>query len=252
MADFGQLAFWALITGGTPLILAMVPYIRTRFSDSTMHLMLGFSAGILGGLATLDILPESFAQAELRNLHPQVVPLGIATGFFVLLLVERHLMRGAEHAHFENGRPIQPFGTLAVSALTIHGTIDGFVIPLGFELGGTVGTVIVLAVAVHQIPDSFAALSVGLASGASRRTATAYVLATALDTPLGIALGVLFLGAGQWWLPVGLGFSAGTFLFVSAADLIPELQHRSRSLLVTTSIVLGFAVVLALSLLLPA
>ncbi|HEY5606513.1 MAG TPA: hypothetical protein VIL45_08365, partial [Thermoplasmata archaeon] len=59
--------------------------------------------------------------------------------------------------------------------------------------------------------------------------------------------GVLFLSAGTFWLPVGLGFSAGTFLFVSAADIIPELQHRSRSFLVTASILIGFAIVLGLS-----
>ncbi len=251
--DWAQLAFWALVTGGTPLLLAAVPYVKDRFSDRTMHLMLGLSAGILGGLAPLDIIPEAFraaADVPLPDLiRDQVVPLGIGAGFLLLLLVERHLIYGAEggHAHFENGKPIQPFGTLAVSALTIHGTIDGFVIPLGFALGPSVGTVIVLAVALHQIPDSFAAVSVGIASQAKRRTMLTYVLATALDTPLGILLGVLFLGLGTGWLPAGLAFSAGTFLFVSAADLIPELQHRTRSLLVTLSIIVGFLLVFALS-----
>lgn len=248
MADPAQLALWALVTGGTPLVLAAVPLVRARLSDSTMHLMLGFSAGLIGGLATMNLLPEAFEVAG----DPRAAALGLAAGFFLLLLIERHLIGAADHRlpHFEDGAPIQPFGTLAISALTVHGLIDGFVIPLGFEVGGSVGTVIVVAVALHQIPDGFAALAVGLASGAGRRRALAFVLATAIDTPLGILLGVLFLGAvGTGWLGIGLAFSAGTFLFVSAADLIPELQHRSRSLLVTAAIVLGFAVVAALSLL---
>ena len=256
MPDWAQLAFWALITGGTPLILLLVPASKARLSDGATHLLLGFSAGILGGLATLDILPEAFRTAgELPAgaLPAQAVPLSLGTGFLVLLLVERHLLGGhPEGGHMEDGRPIQPFGTLAVSALTVHGVMDGFVIPLGFELSAitnnpTIGTVIVIAVAVHQIPDSFAALSVALASGRSRKTIAAYVLATAIDTPLGIVLGVAFLGAGQAWLPLGLAFSAGTFLFVSAADLIPELQHRSRSLLVTLSILGGFLLILLLT-----
>ncbi len=247
--DWVQLSFWALITGGTPLILLAVPYLKARISDRTMHLMLGLSAGILGGLATIDILPESFATASELNLAPQAVPLGIAAGFFLLFLVERHLLGPGEgaHPHFENGKPIQSFGTLAVSALTVHGTMDGFVIPLGFAISPVVGTVIVLAIALHQIPDSFAAVTVGLFSGASRKTALKYVVATAADTPIGIVIGALFLSVGASWLPVGLGFSAGTFLFVSAADLIPELQHRSRSFLVTLSVVLGFAVVFVLT-----
>lgn len=247
--DWVQLAFWALITGGTPLILLTVPYLKARISDRTMHLMLGLSAGILGGLATIDILPESFATAADLNLPPQAVPFGIAAGFFLLFLVERHLLAPGDsaHPHFENGKPIQSFGTLAVSALTVHGTMDGFVIPLGFAISPVVGTVIVLAIALHQIPDSFAAVTVGLVAGTSRRTALKYVVATAADTPIGIILGALFLSVGASWLPVGLAFSAGTFLFVSAADLIPELQHRSRSFLVTLSVVLGFAIVFALT-----
>jgi zinc and cadmium transporter len=247
--DWVQLAFWALITGGTPLILLAVPRFKGQISDRTTHLMLGLSAGILGGLATIDILPESFATAASLNLAPQAVPFGIAAGFFLLFLVERHVLEpgGSAHPHFENGKPIQSFGTLAVSALTVHGTMDGFVIPLGFAVSPIVGTVIVLAIALHQIPDSFAAFTVGLVSGTSHRTAMKYVVATAADTPVGIILGALFLSVGADWLPVGLAFSAGTFLFVSAADLIPELQHRSRSFLVTLSVVLGFAIVFALT-----
>jgi len=254
MVDLGSMAVWALITGGTPLILVTVPLVRRRISDPTIHVMLGLSAGILLGLSILEILPESFEAARDAGLIPQAVPFGIAAGFFSLLAVETQLLRRAhredrhmEGVHFADGHAIAPFGTLALGALAIHGLIDGFVIPLGFELGGAVGTVIVLAVALHQIPDSFAALAVGAASTSDRRKALRYVLATAVDTPIGIFLGILFLGGGAGIVSLGLAFSAGTFVFVSAADLIPELQHRSRSLMVTLAIVLGFAAVAAIS-----
>lgn len=246
MADAAQLALWLLITGGTPLLLAGVPLLRSRVSDGTTHLMLGFSAGLLGGLATINLLPESFAVAN----DPRTVALGFAVGFFLLLLVERHVMTSPGHgvAHYEDGRSIQPFGSMAIGALAIHGLIDGFVIPLGFAVDPALGTIILIAVAVHQIPDGFAALAVGLASGGDRKRVLRFVLATAIDTPIGILLGLLFLGSvGTAWLGAALAFSAGTFLFVSAADLIPELQHRTRSGLVTASILLGFAAVAALS-----
>jgi len=260
MADPAALALWALLTGGTPVALAAVPFLRTRLSDRTTHIMLGLSAGILLGLSFLHIIPESFEAADqpaASGLPPQAVPIGMAAGFLALLIAEHELIRRGNarletsHAtvHFEDGRPIQPFGTLAFGALMIHGLVDGFVIPLGFELGAGIGTVIGFAVALHQIPDSFAALAVGLASSPNRRRAAAFALATAIDTPVGILLGLLFLGMGAPLVAIGLAFSAGTFLFVSAADLIPELQHRARSLLVTLSIIVGFLVVGALTLL---
>lgn len=254
MVDVATLLLWAVITGGTPLVLAAVPVLATKLRDRTTHLMLGLSAGILLGLSFLSVLPESFEAAEAFGLPAQAVPFGAAAGFFTLMAIERQVFHVGHPAagphrdetgqvHHADGHAIHPFGTLALSALTIHGLVDGFVIPLGFELGTAAGTVIVFAVALHQIPDSFAALAVGLAAKKTRRVAIGYVLATAIDTPLGILLGVLFLGVGASWVAVGLAFSAGTFLFVSAADLIPELQHRSRSLLVSLSIILGFGIV---------
>jgi zinc transporter ZupT len=73
-----------------------------------------------------------------------------------------------------------------------------------------------------------------------------------MDTPVGLMAGVTFLGidpAGL--LGAGLAFVAGTFIFVSVADLIPELQHRSRSTLVVLSILAGFVGVAGLALLFP-
>jgi zinc transporter ZupT len=49
-----------------------------------------------------------------------------------------------------------------------------------------------------------------------------------------------------------LGLSKGTFIYVSASDLVPELQHEARSTPVVVSMVAGFILVMALSLLMPA
>ena len=250
--DWGLLAFWAAVTFVTPLAIASVPLTRRQVSDRVLHVMLGLSAGLLLGISFLNLLPESFR--SLRPADPEIsVPLGLFAGFFLLFVVERFLMRGphGRPGHFEDGREIRPFGILAGTALVIHGTLDGFVIPLAFSLGTGVGTVITLAIATHQVPDSIAAVSVALGAGYDRRRSAMFVLATALDTPLGIALGIGFLGTGVPFLPFALAFAAGTFLFVSAADLIPELQHRTRSVLVALTIFAGFAIVAALTVLLP-
>jgi len=256
MVDAGLMLFWAAVTGGTPLVILLIPMARHRLSERITHLMLGISAGILLGISLIDILPEGLDLVRGDPQGARFVGLGAAVGFLGLLLVERALLAGRGgsrgHAHTEDGQEIRPFGTLAMSALAIHGFVDGFVIPLGFQAGSVVGLVITLAVALHQIPDSFAAASVSIAAKRTRRAATLFVLATAIDTPIGILFGSLFLTANTAWLPFGLAFSAGTFLFVSAADLIPELQHRTRSVLVTLSIFVGFGGVAALSLVLGA
>lgn len=254
MVDPVLLVALAGITGATPLVVAVIPLMRARVSERMTHVMLGLSAGILLSLSLMNLLPESLELGADMGFSAQLVAFGAVVGFLSLLVLERRALAAgadARHVHYENGRKIQPFGTLAMSALAIHGLLDGFVIPLAFFAGEGPGIVVTAVVALHQIPDSFAAAAIGLASTHTRRAALRYVLVTAIDTPIGIGIGFLFLTAGAAILPFGLAFSAGTFLFVSAADLVPELQHRARSLLVTASILSGFAIVAALTMLLP-
>lgn len=249
------MAYWALITFATPLIIAVLPFLKIRISERLLHLMLGFSAGILGGITFVDILPEAFAIARELSLLPIYVPSGIGIGFFILLMGERYLLATDEihggHFHIHD-KPLDPrHGLMGVSALTFHGVMDGFVIPIGFSAGPQVGLLVTLAVAIHQIPDSFAALSLALGSTDNKKQAFLYVLATAVDTPIGIVIGLILVGLGTFMIPLGLGLSAGTFIYVSASDLVPELQHRARSPLVVVSMALGFLLVMALSFVLP-
>lgn len=95
------------------------------------------------------------------------------------------------------------------------------------------------------------ALSLALGSTDNKKQAFLYVLATAVDTPIGIVIGLILVGLGTFMIPLGLGLSAGTFIYVSASDLVPELQHRARSPLVVVSMALGFLLVMALSFILP-
>ena len=247
-ASVETLVFWAAITFVTPVAIVLVPLLRRQIGERTIHVMLGLSAGLLLGIVLMDILPESFETVAPGDRVS--VPVGIFAGFFVLFVVEYGLLhgRGEGHMHFEHGTAAKPFGALAVGALVFHGTLDGFVIPLAFALPGSAGLVITLAIALHQIPDSFAAGSVALGAGFDRRRSALAVLVSAADTPVGIGFGLVFVNVGLGFLPLALAFAAGTFLFVSAVDLIPELQHRTRSPVVGLSIFLGFVIVALLTL----
>ena len=234
----------------------MLPLVRVQVSERVLHLMLGFSAGILSGVTLVEILPEAFDFAREMSLSPLYVSSGVALGFFVLLILERYLLATEEihggHFHIHGKPVLDPnHGLVGVSALTFHCLMDGVVIPVGFSAGAEVGAVVTLAIVIHQIPDSFAALSLALSSTDSRRQAILYVLATAIDTPLGIGIGTILVGLGKFMIPAGLGLCAGTFIYVSAVDLVPELKHRSRSALVIVSMIGGFLLILALSLFLP-
>jgi zinc transporter ZupT len=248
--------YWALLTFLTPLVMTFLPLFRIQISERVLHLMLGLSAGILGGVTFVQVLPEAISIAEELALSRMYVPAGVGIGFLLLLTAERYLLAGEEshggQFHIHEKAVLDPrHGKVAVSALAFHGFMDGFVIPLAFSAGTAVGLTITVAVVIHQIPDAFAALSLALGSTASRKRAFLYVFATAADTPLGIIVGAVLVGLGSFMIPLGLGVTAGSFVYVSASDLVPELQHKARSPLVVVSMAVGFGLIMALSALLP-
>ncbi len=241
-----------------PLTMMAVPYLRKRWAKKLLHPMLGISAGLLFGIVFLDILPEGFRLTDELGLNPSYLGISIMMGFFFLTIMEQYMLkRGIAHGHEAHGVKIKPFGTLGIGALSVHGFVDGFVIPIGLATSTKLGLVITLAMIIHQIPDSFAAVSMAMAAGYDKKKSAMFVLITALDTPIGIIIGAItYLGANLTGIAnllvlLSLGFSAGTFIFISAADLIPELQHQSQSMRVALFILVGFAMVVALTQLLP-
>lgn len=246
MVNLFDLLPWMLITGIVPLVMLFIPYFKSKINELTLHLMLGASAGILLGISFFGIIPEAY------KLNIETAGIGIALGFLTLLIVEHFLMRQNKVGGHKSGKKnIQPFGTLALGGMVAHGLVDGFVIPLGFSAGPEVGIIVGLAIALHQIPDSFVAASVSLGAGFSKKNSMLSIILTALDTPIGILAGLLFLGTGGWLVPIGLGFAAGTFIFVAAADLIPELQHTEKRTSVIISIIAGLMLVALLANFLP-
>ena len=255
-----QLILLGALTLFPPLLIIAVPYIFSKQTEEKLlHPMLGISAGILLGLVFFDILPESNDLTSDLKINPIYFSIAVLTGFLVLTMIERYMInKGITHGHDADGLKIKPFGTLGVSALVVHGFMDGFVIPISLSASTTLGLIVTIAMVIHQIPDSFAAMSMSLAAGYTKKQTAKYVCFTALDTPFGILIGVCALlgsnavGFGSILVLLSLGFSAGTFIFVSAADLIPELQHSSKSMSVILFILLGFVIIFGLTQLLPA
>src|SRR3989338_315370 len=150
MVNLLELLPWILITGIVPLVMLFLPYMKKKISERDLHLMLGMSAGILLGISIFDIIPEAY------KINVSSAGTGIALGFVSLLIIEHILIKGNHvGGHKAGSKHIQPFGTLAMGGMVVHGLIDGFVIPLGFSASTELGIIVGLAVALHQIPASF-------------------------------------------------------------------------------------------------
>jgi zinc and cadmium transporter len=147
--------------------------------------------------------------------------------------------------------------------LSIHSVIDGVAVGASVvaaaEHGaawGLLGVGTFLAVLFHKPLDSLSIISVMAAGHWSRRARDLVNLGFSLICPLGALLfyfGVRGLGTGQHLL-VGcaLGFSAGVFLCISLADILPEIQfHRHDRFKLTGALLAGVLMAFAIGLFEP-
>jgi zinc and cadmium transporter len=144
--------------------------------------------------------------------------------------------------------------------LAIHSLIDGVAVAASVvaavEHGsawGFLGAGTFFAVLFHKPLDSLSITSVMAVGNWSRRARNVVNLLFSLICPAGALLfyfGTRELGAGQH-IAVGctLGFSAGVFLCISLADILPEIQfHHHDRVKLSAALLIGVAISFAIGL----
>lgn len=138
-----------------------------------------------------------------------------------------------------------PFGLAAVFGLGIHSVLDGVAVGAGFSASFLTGSIIVSLVVAHKLPVGIASMGVLYHGGLDKRAAARYSSVVALLTPFAVVISYAALRDASTALIGALVAAAGgTFLYVGAADLLPEGQAsgRGRNTLV---FLLGVAVMVA-------
>jgi zinc and cadmium transporter len=111
----------------------------------------------------------------------------------------------------------------------VHNFLDGVLIAASFATGGGLGIISTLAIALHEIPQEIGDFGVLLHSGYNKRKALILNVLVSLTAVLGGILGFYashtMTTLANYLVPV----AAGGFLYISAADLIPELKHETST-----------------------
>ena len=135
--------------------------------------------------------------------------------------------------------------------LAVHTLIDGIALAASVLHGdtatGLIGLGTFLAILLHKPLDAFAITSVMVAAGWQRRWIDGVNLLFALMCPAGALcfyFGVQGLTLSQnMVIGAALGFSAGVFLCISLADILPEVQfHRHDRWKLTIALLAGVLV----------
>ena len=139
---------------------------------------------------------------------------------------------------------------LIVGIMTLHSFAEGVGIGVAFGAEETLGILIGLAIAVHNIPEGLAISLVLVPRGTSPRTAAGWSVFSSLPQPLMAVPAFLFVEAFSGFLPIGLGFAAGAMIWLVAADLVPEALETAKPWTVAYTMTASAGAMLAFVLLL--
>jgi len=157
-----------------------------------------------------------------------------------------------------------PWGSAAFG-LAVHSLVGGFAlasaVAADFEIRaglGAAGLGVFVATLVHKPADALTITSLMLRAGSARWTAHLVNFGFGLMIPAGVVLFALGLGgmrpgSAPQWTGGALAFSAGTFLCIALADLLPELQFHSHDRLkLSVALLAGLALMAATAAVEPA
>ncbi len=224
-------AFLSILIGGL---------VALRFKDR-LHLILGFSAGSVIAVAFFEIIPEAVELGSGKYSVDTILAL-VGLGFLIYLILDRFIILHSHNDEEGSGYLVQKRGMLGAGSLSVHSFFDGIAIGFAFQVSVAVGVVIAAAVLMHGFSDGINTANLVLKNGGNVRKALRWVFVDALAPVLGI-ISTLFLTLQESTLGILLALFGGFFLYIGAADLLPESHHRHPATLTTVTTVIGMAVI---------
>ena len=241
---------------GTAIGSAFVFFLRGQMNLTLQRLLTGFAAGVMVAASVWSlIIPAMDQSAHLGKLAFLPAFVGVWAGFLFLLLLDKWI----PHLHLNSECPEGTAcnlgkSTMMVLAVALHNLPEGMavgVVAAGWlsgneSISAASALALSLGIALQNLPEG-AIISMPLKSqGMSRRRAFSYGVLSGAVEPLGAVLTILLAGLLVPVLPYLLAFSAGAMLYVVVEELIPEMAEGEHSHIGTVFFALGFTLMMVL------
>uniref|UniRef100_A0A8C1YM00 Solute carrier family 39 member 5 n=1 Tax=Cyprinus carpio TaxID=7962 RepID=A0A8C1YM00_CYPCA len=274
--------------------LGLAPLLQPSILQIFLCPMAGMAVGTLCGDALLHLLPHAIFSQHTEHQDAVFKGLSVLGGLYLLFAFESLLglkqhfknlkkrkhdaesgreldslqgtssanqnqSSGHGHSHGQTGSEkmgIRSMAWMVVMGDGIHNLTDGLAIGVAFSQSLTGGLSTTIAVFCHELPHELGDLAVLLAAGWPVRRLAVFSVISALLGFVGVFTGTAL--GNQWathspWI---LTITAGVFLYVALADMMPEMLHGDagslsplkRFLLQSLGLLIGGAIMLCIAL----
>ncbi len=247
------LAFAAL-AGAAGLVGVWLMWRHERWARRHTAQLITFASGLLVAGSLLHLLTRA---GELAGADTAMI--WALAAFVLLYIAENHFLphpharteTEGDHGHTDGAAEGHGFGWAALAGLGLHSILDGIAVGAGFSTSFLTGGLIVALVVSHKLPVGIASMGVLYHGGEERARAFRYSAGVALLTPLAVIVSYALLrGAGDELVGAIVAAAGGSFLYVGAADMLPEGQASAPGRN-TLAFLLGLGVMVAALWLLP-
>ncbi len=218
-----MLYFYLFLSLAVISAASLVGVVSLRWSIEKMNKinfwLISIAAGSLIGDSFFHLLPE--AVKDQSGLTPWIYLTSGLLSFFVLEKIIHwrhcHIPTSSQHPH--------PLGTMNIVGDFLHNFLDGLILANAFLVNPLLGLTTALAIFIHEIPQEISDFGILLHAGYSRIRAIRLNFLSSLSAFLGALLAILFQ---RDWQPTNLlAFTAGSFIYIATADLLPEMQKET-------------------------
>lgn len=235
------------------LIGISIFFLRDSKLKETLIYLVSFAVGIFLGDIFIHILPETFTEFDVTK-----TAIYILFGIVFSFILEKIIHWKHREIHKKDSSHKKHPHTYAIMNLygdAFHNFIDGIIIATSYVISIPVGIATTIAVILHEIPQEIGDFGILLAGGFSKTKAIIFNLLVSATAIAGTITGFILINVNGL-LSFLLPFSAGTLIYIVAANLIPQLHtsaHEENSLritiLQTITMLIGIAVMFGLTLL---
>ena len=241
---------------GTTIGSAFVFFLKGSMNRTLQRSLTGFAAGVMVAASVWSLIIPALEQSEhMGKLSFVPAFVGVWLGFLFLLALDYMIPHLHLNSETPEGTPSNlGKSTMMVLAVALHNLPEGMAV--GVVIAGWLAgdpsisypglLALSLGIAIQNMPEG-AIISMPLKSnGMGRGRAFSYGVASGIIEPIGAALTIALASFVVPILPYLLAFAAGAMLYVVVEELIPEMSEGEHSNIGTIFFALGFTLMMTL------